>query len=455
MENNMKCRICDSDETIRSFASHLRWKHPELKTEDYVKIYGEFRPKQIKKIIEQNQSDIKCEICNKKLISHKNLIHHLNIHINEISWEEYFIKYFFNGTYPLCKCGCKGKTQLIRHGKNDKGEISYSREYIKGHWDWIKPGYHYHSEKTKTQMRKSSIKRIENEKGLYKGVSKLEIELQDFIKTLTPNDILLNDTTLLSGHEIDIYIPLLNLAIEFNGTYYHSDLFKKRMYHLNKTKECNKLGVRLIYIWDSDWIYRNEIIKSQLKNIFNKTSNKIFARKCIIRLVDKKNGSYFLEKNHLQGSALSKYNIGLFYQDELVSLMTFGKLRKNLKQNHIDGEYELIRFCNKLDTQVIGGASKLFSFFIKNYHPNRIISYANRDWSNGNLYSKINMVQLTPTPPGYNWYKSKIKYNRFNFRKDKLVKEGYDPNSTEYEIMTKRGFYRVWNSGNLKFEWLY
>jgi hypothetical protein len=133
--------------------------------------------------------------------------------------------------------------------------------------------------------------------------------------------------------------------------------------------------------------------------------------------------------------------------------MTFSKLRKNLKQNDIEGNFELLRFCNKLNTNIVGGASKLFKYFINTYNPLKIISYADRDWSDGGLYQKLNMSPLQPTTPGYHWYKSKIKYNRFNFRKDLLVKQGEDPNLTEYEIMLKNGFYRVWNTGNLKYEW--
>jgi hypothetical protein len=134
--------------------------------------------------------------------------------------------------------------------------------------------------------------------------------------------------------------------------------------------------------------------------------------------------------------------------------MTFSKLRKNLKQNHVEGKYELLRFCNKLNTNVIGGASKLFQYFVKKYSPTNVVSYANRDWSLGELYQKLNMNPLSSTPPGYHWYKSKIRYNRFNFRKDILVSQGEDASKTEYEIMLSRGYYKVWNTGNYKFEYV-
>jgi hypothetical protein len=220
---------------------------------------------------------------------------------------------------------------------------------------------------------------------------------------------------------------------------------------IKTTQECNAKNIKLIHIWDSDWIYNKPIIKSMIKTQLGVNLNKIYARKCEVKLIDKITSTQFLNDNHLQKNVISKINLGLYYQNDLVAVMTFGKLRKNLNQTHTEGCYELLRFCNKLDHQIIGGASKLYSFFIKNYSPKEIFSYANRDWSEGKLYYYLGMNFLHYTTPGYHWYKSKIKYNRFSFRKDVLVKQGNDPNKTEYEIMLDKGFYRVWNTGNLKF----
>ena len=446
----MKCQICQDEVTFRSLAMHLKWKH-SINTKKYIDLYGEFHPKKIN--LKPNNDKFTCLECNSKFSDQRNLMFHITKK-HALSKKEYIIKHYYNNNIPLCKCGCKQPTTFLPSGKNDKGEEIWVRDYIKGHWDWVKPGYHNHSDDTKKQMRLSAIKRLENEKGLYKGISQLEKQLVEFIKQIYPHEIILNDTTILSGKEIDIYLPELKIAIEFNGTYYHSDLFKKdKNYHLNKTKECNKLGIKLIHIWDSDWVYNQDIIKSMLGYQFNIISDKIYARKCIIKEISKQDSIIFLKLNHLQGNVISKHNIGLFHNDELVSIMTFGKLRKNLKQTHIEGKYELLRFCNKLNTNVVGGASKLFKYFITKYQPTHILSYANRDWSMGELYHILNMTPLKPTPPGYHWYKSKIRYNRFNFRKDILVNQGEDKSKTEYEIMLERGYYRVWNTGNYKFEW--
>jgi hypothetical protein len=131
--------------------------------------------------------------------------------------------------------------------------------------------------------------------------------------------------------------------------------------------------------------------------------------------------------------------------------MTFGSLRKNLGSKSKEGSYELLRFCNKLNTSVIGGASKLFKYFVKKYKPEQVISYALRDYSNGNLYKQLGFKLEYNTQPNYFYTDTNNRFNRFQFRKDILVKEGYDPNKTEHQIMLERGYYRVYDTGSYKF----
>ena len=134
--------------------------------------------------------------------------------------------------------------------------------------------------------------------------------------------------------------------------------------------------------------------------------------------------------------------------------MTFGKKRKNMGGKSKDGEFELLRFCNILNTNVVGGASKLFKHFIKNYDYNSIISYADRSHSNGKLYEKLGFEFESKTKPNYHYIIDGIRRYRFGFRKDVLIKEGYDPNKSEHEIMLERGIYRIYNSGNLKYKYI-
>jgi len=281
------------------------------------------------------------------------------------------------------------------------------------------------------------------------------IKENDLCQFLTSNgiDYIKNDRKILKGKEIDIYIPSHNLAIEFNGVYFHSNLFKKNNYHLNKTKICNSNNIQLIHIFEDEWDNKIEIVKSILLNKLNKVQNKIYARKCELKLVKTSDKTKFLNENHIQGTVGSSINLGLYYNNELVSIMTFGKKRLalgNKKSNN--GEYELIRFCNKLNTSVVGGASKLLNHFIKTYSPVEILSYADKRWGNGNLYRKLGFVEVKSTVPNYFYVINKKRRNRFEFRKDILVKEGFDSNKTEFEIMEDRGIPRIYDSGNFLFK---
>jgi len=116
-----------------------------------------------------------------------------------------------------------------------------------------------------------------------------------------------------------------------------------------------------------------------------------------------------------------------------------------------EGEYELLRFCNKLNTNVVGGSSKLFKYFIKNYTFTEITTYADRSHSQGNLYKILGFDFISKTPPNYYYVIDGIRKHRFGFRKDVLVKEGYDKNKTEHEIMIERKINRIYDSGSLKY----
>jgi Ackermannviridae homing endonuclease len=281
--------------------------------------------------------------------------------------------------------------------------------------------------------------------------SGLEIQLLEFIKNNYSGIILSSIRTIINPLELDIYLPNLNLAFEFNGLYWHNELNKSDDYHLNKTELCEKQGIQLIHIWEDDWLYKQDIVKSMIFNKLKLNKERIYARKCEVQEIND-NGLIrnFLNENHIQGFVGSKVKIGLFYNDKLVSLMTFGKGRKNMNSK---SEWELLRFCNTKYTNVIGGASRLFKYFIRNYNPNEIITFADRSHSNGNLYEQLKFNFIHKTQPNYHYIVNGIREYRFKYRKDILVKEGYDKNKSEHNIMLERNIYRIYNSGNLKYEY--
>ena len=280
--------------------------------------------------------------------------------------------------------------------------------------------------------------------------NKSEDELKDFIKNVNI-DFIENSREIITPLELDIFIPSHNIAIEYNGLYWHSELHKTNDYHLTKTKECENKGIQLIHIFEDEWLYKKDIVKSRILNLLGLNKDKIYGRKTEIREVLSKESNLFLTENHIQGNVNSKIKLGLFYNNELVSLMTFGDLRKNMGGVVNKGDYELLRFCNKLNTTVIGGADKLLKHFIKHYQVKKLISYADRRWSKGNLYEKLGFEFIHDSKPSYFYIINYKRENRFKYRKDVLIKEGYDTNKTEHQIMLDRKIYRIYDCGSKKY----
>jgi len=287
----------------------------------------------------------------------------------------------------------------------------------------------------------------------YNYSSKKENEIYDFIKEHYNGIIYKNYRKL--GKELDIYIPKLKLGIEFNGLYWHSEKnIPDKYHHYKKFKFFKEKNINVITIWEDQWKYKKDIVKSIILYAINKINKKIDARKCIIKNVKNSDKKYFLDNNHIQGNCNSSINIGLFYKDELICLMAFGKKRMILNSKSNDTEYELLRFCSKINTVVRGGATKLFNYFIKNFNPSEIISYSNLDIGEGDLYKILKFKKVNYCKPNYWWSDLDKRYHRSGFMKHILVKEGYDSNKTEAEIMNERGYLRIWGVGNVKWRWV-
>lgn len=447
------CKLCAEELPASGMPSHLYHKHNKLSSDDYALKFGEFRSKHLKLAKKKQESGFLCLECNLRVVSHKALMHHVNK--KHGGWKSYIIKHIFKGEHPTCKCGCGEQVKLLRSGKDDRGNSTYARSYISGHdTKTRRPGYRSNTLKQKQKMSTSAISRRKREGTYYvKGASKSEKKLADFVEGLG-FDIIRSDRQTLINRELDIYIPSKKIAIEYNGSRFHSEEFKKdKRVHLKKTEACSELGIRLVHIWEPDYYHTPEIIQGIIKHILGKTERVIYGRQTTVKEIDNRTAVEFLHKNHLQGSSISKVRLGLFFKNELVSVMTFSSLRRATGRVSKEGSYELIRYSSLLGTQVVGGASKLFKQFIKQYNPTYILSYANRDWSDGNLYNQLGMEFKGHTPPGYFYVKSRYRYSRFEFQKHKLVEQGKDPNKTEYEIMLEDGYARVWDCGNFIFEY--
>lgn len=260
----------------------------------------------------------------------------------------------------------------------------------------------------------------------------------------------------LFGKEIDIIIPEIKLGIEYNGDYWHSvGLSNIDSEYVFKNKSLLKLelleenGFNLLNISQHEYFLKKNIWQSVIKYKLGIVEKKYYARKVELKEVPKNIEKIFLDDNHLQGYVRSDYCFGLFSNGELVSLMSFCRSRfKNTE------DYELLRFCNKINTTVVGGASKLFKYFSKNYEFKKILSYANRNFASvhSNLYLSLGFKYLKKTVPNYKYLKNSEIFSRQKFQKHKLVNfSNYSKDKTETQIMLENGYRKLFDCGNLTY----
>lgn len=286
-----------------------------------------------------------------------------------------------------------------------------------------------------------------------------ESEIYDFITSLYSGEVLQTDRQTIKPLELDLYIPDKKLAIEYHGLMWHSygegeswerlnNIEKEnKEYHLNKTNKCIEKEIQLLHIFENEWEddIKKEIWKSIIKTKlgFNKI---IGARECKIKELSNKEKETFLNDNHLQGNINASVNLGLLYNEEIVCLLSMGIPR--YKKNFV---WEILRYANKKDISVVGGFARLLSNFRKTNIGN-IITYADKRYSNGNLYKQNNFTELPDSKPDY-WYclprKMKLEH-RSNYQKHMLYKklEKFDPALSELENMFNNGWRVIYDCGN-------
>lgn len=282
-----------------------------------------------------------------------------------------------------------------------------------------------------------------------------EKELSEFLDSLHLHYVR-NDRNRIKPLELDFYFPEQGIAIELNGLIYHSELFKKdKLYHSRKTKLCKEKGIRLIHIWEDDFVRKRKIVESMLRILFGKAKNRISARECELKKIDSKSYKRFMEDNHLQGSVNAKYKYGLIYEGRIVSAMGFGELRISAGKHKEGGKCELYRYCTETDTVVRGGASKLFEYAKQDLREkgyNTVLTYAKNDHSDGGIYRKLGFTYDGETPPGYFWTDGRRRMGRFSARKSE-IKEMGSQGMTEAEIMHSLKFYKCYDSGNARYSY--
>lgn len=304
--------------------------------------------------------------------------------------------------------------------------------------------------------------------------SKVENDLKTWLISLDKSIIIHNripsiNQTIQTNIEIDFLFEDSNFGIELHGLSTHATVTpnyktskiigrKPRKYHLNKLNSAIDQKIDLIQIWNSEWEKKKDICKSIILHKLGLSPYKGYARQCYVKEVDKKISDEFLTNNHIQGPVVGDtIRLGLFYKanDTLVSIMTFGRPRYN--SSH---DWEMFRFANHTNCNIIGSASKLFKCFIDNYNPNSIISYSDRRlFNSGKLYEILGFTLTHISPPSY-WYFKQRSYNEILEHRSKYMKhmlkdklKTFDPNLTEVENMEANGYLRVYDCGTKVYSW--
>lgn len=282
-------------------------------------------------------------------------------------------------------------------------------------------------------------------------LSKNEKEIIDLLKE---NNITVveHDKKILKGLELDIYIPDRKIAIEYNGIYWHSECKgKEQNYHLNKLIKCTENNIKLIHIFEDEYIFHKDIVISKIKHLIgiNQNVEKINGRDCRVKIINKDKARWFLNLNHIQGFTSSTVYLGAFFNNELVAVMSFKKQNSNNK------EWELTRFATDIRKRIPGIGGKLFVFFTKNYTYSTIKSFADRRWTStidNNLYTKIGFKFDTIIRPDYKYVVGKERKHKFNFRKQILHKKyGLPLTMTENEMVKELGYTKIWDCGLIKY----
>lgn len=245
---------------------------------------------------------------------------------------------------------------------------------------------------------------------------------------------------------VDLVDHNKKIAVEVNGMYWHTEQFVDKFYHLDKTKKAADAGYQLLHFTDAEVKNKPDIVKSMIASKLGLT-RRVYARKCQLVQIDHATAKQFVNENHIQGSCQSSVNLALV-QDGIIAVMTFGPSRFNKRY-----QWELLRYCSRLDVTVVGGGSRLLQHFIKQNSPESIVSYANSRYSNGNFYKALGFDFVAQADPNYVWVGKDVR-TRYECQKHKLGSwlPGFREDWTEVQNMQNAGYWRMYDCGNSVWE---
>jgi hypothetical protein len=265
-----------------------------------------------------------------------------------------------------------------------------------------------------------------------------------------------SDYEILEGKELDLYDSDKKIAIEYCGLYWHNEDSpepRNRKYHYYKYKKCKDNGIQLLTIFDDEWNNKQNIIKSVILSKLGVFETRLYARKCIVKEIDKKSFGNFCDQYHIQGkNSLSLVCFGLFYNNELVGVIDLGRHHRKKEQTSL----VLTRLCFKEGYQIVGGSSKLLSAcvaYCKKNNIKNIISWSDNRWSNGNIYKNLGFIWQEDLNPDYSYVNFKNPKKRLSKQSQKKGNTDCPKEISELDWAKSRGLSRIWDCG--KTRWIY
>lgn len=284
------------------------------------------------------------------------------------------------------------------------------------------------------------------------GRSAFQTQVVDFVQSLMPaGEVVVDTRQVIKPLELDIFIPSKSLAIECDGMYWHSEQFKSRTYHLDKTVDANALGIRLLHVYDVEWSRQRPIVESRIIHALG-LATVHYARKCTVRQLTTQEQRHFFNETHIQGYAPASVCYGLVMNGEILAAMSVVKSRYSTR-----ADWELLRYSSALRSSVAGGASKLMSHIASTHQITSMVSYCDLRYGTGDLYRTLGFEHIGNSAPNYHYFSptSYAKLSRVSFQKHRLKDKlpHFDPTRTEYDNMKAHGYDRVWDCGNSIWLW--
>lgn len=327
----------------------------------------------------------------------------------------------------FCKAKIQDKEWLIEQHHNQERTITNIAKELQIDTSSLVKYYH----KFNIQLKKFSH-------------SQGEREIGEFLKENNISHIC-NTKQIISPLELDIFIPEHNIAIEYCGLFWHSDLHPRidNQYHVRKLEMCEEKGIRLFTIFEDEWLYRQSQVKNKLLYAFGMMKERVFARECVVKNCTMKEKVEFFENNHIQGSGPGSVTYKLVWSGETVAMMTFIK--------KVGGEWILNRYATSRN--VVGGFSKLLVYFERENSPRKVVTFADRRWSSGGVYEKNGFNLDGVLGPDYRYVIEDRRVHKFNFRHKNLGKllENYDELLSEVENTRNHDLYRIFDCGLKRF----